>query len=205
MWRPTRASVGSPLVQWAVHLSILASLGLTAVTEAADDSIPIPWYDRIELTDSTMRTPSNPESLEVWRRIGHLSREVAFALLLRSSVFTIRAGIAGAPSDQAKALNVILDDPSAKGALLALYRKGTYAAKLYALCGLYLKDESIFEQYSKELEEVDTEIEQIRGCIGSGAPVSEIVEGIRRGVYPKALESTREQRKQKNSGDVVTG
>lgn len=105
-----------------------------------------------------------------------LDREESEWILLNTLVFAdVGVNAQGETSLQAQAFGVLLRDPDADRIFKAALSEAYLAGQLYALCGIYFTDNSLFEemlpQYASRRESVTTHI----GCIRSQQETREIV------------------------------
>jgi hypothetical protein len=113
----------------------------------------------------------------------------AFALLLNTKWFKSRlTGIAGTPSSHYIAFNTLLDQKDATGIFEDLLERGYRAGQLYALCGLYITNRSLFEANVDKFTTVSDSVRVLRHDMFDKRSVSDIVTEIREGKWPESLK-----------------
>jgi hypothetical protein len=160
---------------------------LTALRRAADGDatrlraalVRPTWYERIDdYSDEHVRRELDEADAPLLLSIDQpLSRETAFALLLRSEVFTSTAvGDGGQTPIHVFAFRRLLERPDAREVFADLLRRGRPAGQLFALCGLFLTDRDAFDREVQPFRSDAREVMFLRGCIMDSKPVHEVVE-----------------------------
>lgn len=90
----------------------------------------------------------------------------AYRILLEARTFdSTRVGVAGALSPHVAAFRVLVRDPGARSAFVAMLRDGSPAGRLYALSGIYFAAPEAFDEAVRWLARSDSEVVTVSGCI----------------------------------------
>jgi hypothetical protein len=104
------------------------------------------------------------------------SLDQAYSILLRTENFADGGvGIAGSTPEEHYALVYLVRQPFGKSHLLNLVSSSNIHAKLYALCGLYYVDPTIFQSHVAELKTSKLKFNQFSGCIIHESVVGKII------------------------------
>ena len=116
---------------------------------------------------------------------GGISAEDAYRILVTAPQFEGQAiGITGAASCYFAAYEVVLEDRRAVALLERLYRRGTPAARIYALDGLRQKAPARFAQLRRDaFFKSSVTVHTVFACIGSDMKVSELTAIVESGGF----------------------
>ncbi|MEZ4262069.1 MAG: hypothetical protein R3B36_23520 [Polyangiaceae bacterium] len=134
----------------------------------------------------------------------------AYEDLLASDAFeSIHVGPGASPSGSGLALTWLLESPEGKAALHAVLARGTPAAKLYALVGLYFVDPGAYEDAARDVAASTAEVRTLDGCLGGRTSLREAVFApsgvrveVRRGMSLADAEAEAEARARADEADA---
>ena len=144
----------------------------------------------------------------------------AYEDLLASDAFeSIHVGPGASPSGSGLALTWLLESPEGKAALHAVLARGTPAAKLYALVGLYFVDPGAYEDAARDVAASTAEVRTLdladrfapltKGCLGGRTSLREAVFApsgvrveVRRGMSLADAEAEAEARARADEADA---
>ena len=92
-------------------------------------------------------------------------------------------GVAGQTSTGEFAFQAVLRDRSARQLFKAVYLQGTGEGKLYALCGIRVKDLNGFERFASPLVSTNAEVTTQSGCTVRHERAADVLKRIREGFY----------------------
>lgn len=124
------------------------------------------------------------------------TREQAFSIVLNADQFSpVRYGYGNtAISFPTIAYGTLLEQPDAVAIFQDLNQRATPAGRIYALCGLYTKDQDAFEQAQSQLKPDGTNvISALGGCMIGPVSFTSLVENISNGKHPRNLQATLAQ------------
>lgn len=120
-------------------------------------------------TSPLLALPSSPPDLSPEGRR-------AYDVLRRAETFdTPHVGVSGALSGHVAAFRVVLREPRAREAFLALLGDATAAGRLYALAGAYFAAPEVFDEAVRWLETSRASVRTVSGCILDERTVTSIV------------------------------
>ncbi len=114
------------------------------------------------------------------------SEQEAYNLLLNDQNFCFSGlGASGHKSKEIVAIKNILASPHAVEQLISLYEKGSTAAKLYSLIGLWHLKREEFSSRAEEIKKENPQVSEISGCDPTPYPrrVADIVAAIKGNVF----------------------
>jgi len=92
-------------------------------------------------------------------------------------------GVAGQTSTGEFAFQAVLKDRNAAHLFKAVFLQGTEEGKLYALCGVRVKDRSAFDGYASPVVSTNAEVTTQSGCTVRHEKATDVVKRIREGFY----------------------
>ncbi len=104
------------------------------------------------------------------------AKEAAIDCLLKTKDFYGNAvGDLGVEPEEVKAFRLLLNQPEPAGAFKHIVKKGGTVGRLYALCGLYLTDQTSYAKYVDRFKLSQTKIKAQFGCLVIPMSAADIV------------------------------
>jgi hypothetical protein len=111
------------------------------------------------------------------------SVDQAYLILLQAEDFAEGpVGYAGQTPPEHFALAYLVNHPTGKQFLVRLLESGSIQSKLYAICGLYFLDPSLFNDQIMKYRSDKTKVPVQQGCIGSFSPVAKVIRSTQPGL-----------------------
>ena len=110
--------------------------------------------------------------------------EKAYERLVAAKVFAFGGvGFAGTTSDGEKAFHAVLASTNGLEVLRKVLKKGTWEAKMYALCGMWKLAPREVQAEAERIVREKATVKMMTGCLMFEEPVSKVVERISSGAY----------------------